>query len=220
MGGSGIWALDIDRAGEDHKGDGVAAMARLTRKHGPLPAGPVTRSGGGGYAVFFRDTGDEITGRTGHPAPGIDPRAPRMTVTVPPSIHLRTRQPYRWITAPWDIKPPAAPAWLLEAVRPPPEPPAPVYHREAADRLSRVALDRAIARVSGAGSGQGNRALWSAAHVMGGWVAAGSIAEGEVAAALYHAAKSRGGSSDHREISGTIKSGLSSGKRRPMELRA
>ena len=43
-------------------------------------------------------------------------------MTVPPSIHVRTRRPYRWAVAPWDVSLPDAPAWLLKAVAPPPPP--------------------------------------------------------------------------------------------------
>ena len=93
--GSGVWALDVDVPSEDHAADGVAALADLVKRHGPIPTRPMTRSGGGGLALFFRHRGEPIHGATGWPVPGIDPRRGKLSVTVPPSIHVRTRRPYR-----------------------------------------------------------------------------------------------------------------------------
>jgi hypothetical protein len=56
VGKSGLWGLDIDSP-RTHAHDGVSAMASLTAVHGALPPGPVTRTGGGGYAVLFRHDG-------------------------------------------------------------------------------------------------------------------------------------------------------------------
>src|SRR3954454_3956920 len=88
---------------EDHTADGVVALAGLVKQHGPIPPRPMTRSGGGGLALFFRHCGEPIHGATGWPVPGIDPRRGKLSVTVPPSIHVRTRRPYVWTVAPWEI---------------------------------------------------------------------------------------------------------------------
>src|SRR3954453_9976398 len=98
------------------------ALAGLVKQHGPIPPRPMTRSGGGGLALFFRHRGEAIHGATGWPVPGIDPRRGKLSVTVPPSIHIRTRRPYAWAVAPWEVSPPDAPGWLLKAVTPPPPP--------------------------------------------------------------------------------------------------
>ena len=81
--GSGVWGLDVDVASEDHAADGVAALTMLVAQHGPIPPRPMTRSGGGGVALFFRHRGEPIHGATGWPAPGIDPRRGKLSVTVP-----------------------------------------------------------------------------------------------------------------------------------------
>ena len=125
MDGSGIWGVDVDAPSEDHAHDGVAAMARLVEQQGPLPLRPTTRSGGGGYAVFFKHEGEAIWGKTGHPFGGLDPRVGRLSVTIPPSIHITTRKPYEWLVPPWKVDPPKAPDWLLKAVAPPTEPKRP-----------------------------------------------------------------------------------------------
>jgi hypothetical protein len=162
--GSLIWGLDVDVPGPDHAHDGMAALAALVRENGPLPPRPMTRSGGGGAALFFHHEGEEIIGKTGHPALGIDPRRGRQSVTVPPSIHHRTGRSYRWITPPWEVAAPPAPAWLLRMLRPPPVPSAPPY-RSTMDTPDRRrcyalgALRHAIQRVAAAGDGGRNDTL-------------------------------------------------------------
>jgi len=121
---SRLWGFDVDTPGPDHKADGISAMRDLVARYGGLPECPTTRSGGGGYAIFFRHSGEPIIGKTGHPAPGIDPRRGRQSVTIPPSIHTTTMRPYVWLRPPWATDAPEAPQWLLEAVRPPPELPS------------------------------------------------------------------------------------------------
>ena len=110
MEGSGIWALDVDVPGPAHAADGVAKLTTLVKTHGPIPQRPMTRSGGGGCCLFFKHSGEAIAGKTGTPAPGLDPRRGRLSVTVPPSVHHSTKLPYRWIAAPWEVSPPSAPA--------------------------------------------------------------------------------------------------------------
>ena len=162
MEGSGIWALDVDAPGPDHQADGIAALAALVMENGPIPERPMTRSGGGGFALFFRHDGEPIVGQTGTPAPGLDPRRGRLTVTIPPSIHHRTQRPYRWITPPWELSPSAAPGWLLRLLAPPPVPPTPSRprrYRDHPDRFRRyaaAALRNAADRVAKAPSGSRN----------------------------------------------------------------
>jgi hypothetical protein len=79
MGGSGIWALDVDVPGPDHAADGVKALKELIAAHGPIPPRPATRTGGGGYTLFFRHEGEPISGKSGTPAPGLD--LPRGTLS-------------------------------------------------------------------------------------------------------------------------------------------
>ena len=213
MGGSKVWGLDVDAPSPDHAADGIAALAGLVATHGPLPPRPMIRTGGGGYALFFRDGGEPISGRTGTPAPGLDPRRGRLTVTVPPSIHHRTRARYRWITAPWEIAPPPAPAWLLRAVAPPP--PVPIPHPSRMPAKGRPyavgALRRAVAEVATAFPGTRNDVLNRAAWSLSRLIADGSLAPSEIAEALAHAGRVAG--MDHHEVARTIASALTAGGR-------
>lgn len=215
--GSGIWAIDVDAPGPDHSADGMAVMAGLVQRHGALPKGPRTRSGGGGAAVFFRHTGEPIHGKTGYPEPGIDPRRGRQSVTIPPSIHIRTRRPYKWLVAPWDVAPPRAPDWLLELVKPPPEPAIPDVQRVPTTDLARRVLIRAIDRITVAGEGQRNDTVNRQGYTVARFVAAGLLGEQEAVESLYAAARQIG--LPHIEIKATLQSAFRSGFRRPVELR-
>lgn len=217
MQGSGIWALDVDKPGAGHAADGVAALAALVVAHGPVPPRPTTRSGGGGCALFFRHNGEPISGKTGTPAPGLDPRRGRQTVMVPPSIHPRTRRPYRWVVAPWDLDPPPAPAWLLRLVAPPPMPPmlerpscrdAPAARR----RYALAALRRAANRVAVAPQGTRNDLLNAETFGLTRFFGEGSLGADEIATAMAYAGRQAGLLT--MEVKATLTSALSAGLRR------
>ena len=207
---SQLWGLDIDAISEDHAADGIGAMRNLTAINGALPPCPMTKSGGGGFAVFFKHNGEPITGKTGMPSPGIDPRRGRLSVTIPPSIHLTTKLAYRWIAPPWSVNAPNAPGWLLRAVAPPPEP----VHRAAPDLSSGDkarsyavgALKSAIAKVACAPSGAANSTLNAETYAIGRFLSDGSVTEGEVRDCMVAAARARG--IPIREAMATIDSGL------------
>jgi hypothetical protein len=213
-GPSKIWGIDIDAPGPDHPADGVQAFKDLCAKHGPLPEKPTTRSGGGGYAIFFRHNDEPIWGKTGTPAPGLDPRRGRLSVTLPPSIHHRTGKPYRWLVAPWEVNAPDAPQWLLDAVKPPPEP---EFKRPKIvdDTRARRALLRAVDAIRSAPSGSGNDTLNRRAHYVFRCVAAGLLSEGEAIDALYAAALDR--RIPRMEARDTIKSARRAGYQKPLE---
>jgi hypothetical protein len=214
MGPSNLWGLDIDAAGAEHKADGIAAFADLAKAYAPLPRQPRTRSGGGGLALFFRGTDQPISGKTGTPAPGIDPRRGGLSVTIPPSIHHTTGVRYRWITAPWDVAPPVAPDWLLRLVRPPPEPARQDVDIVTSSAATR-ALIKAMAAIRDAPSGAANDTLNRRAHYVARCVAGGALSEEEAVNALYAAALDR--RIPAREAIATLKSAFRSGRARPLE---
>lgn len=209
FGPSGLWGLDCD-VPPGHAADGIAALAALVKVHGPLPPRPQARSGGGGLGLFFHHDGERIVGDAGRPAPGIDPRRGRQSQTIPPSIHVVTKRPYRWITPPWKLTPPAAPAWLLRLVEPPPEP---AFRRPEIDTTdqARNRLYRAAGAVANAGPGERNNTLNRRAYQVGRLIGAGILGEREGVEALYGAARAAG--LDHAEARATIVSGINAGVR-------
>lgn len=212
--GSGVWGLDVDVPSEDHAADGVAALAAMAKQHGPIPPRPMTRSGGGGLALFFRHRGEPIHGATGWPVPGLDPRRGRLSVTVPPSIHVRTRRRYHWAVAPWEVSPPDAPAWLLEAVAPPPAVRS-VSNNIAPDpvrrsRYAEAALGNAIGRVATAPQGQRNDMLNRELFGLMRIARAGDLSMREIADGMAVAARHAGLTAP--EVQATLRSALRSGR--------
>lgn len=218
MEGSGVWALDVDVPGAHHKHDGVTALQELIAVHGPLPPRPTTRSGGGGLALFFRHEGEAIVGNGGHPALGIDPRRGRQSVTVPPSLHPDTGRPYRWLVAPWELPPPAAPGWLLRLVAPPQMSPL----REPSLRLADTArarrsyalaaLRHAADRAATAPQGQRNNTLNAETFSLTRFLAEGTLDATEVATAMAYAGRQAG--LLPLEVKATLASALAAGLRR------
>jgi hypothetical protein len=215
FGRSGIWGLDVDSL-ETHAHDGIASMARLVAGHGPLPAGPRARSGGGGILLFFRDPGGlALRGsseKLGEAWAGIDPKRGAQTQTIPPSVHTVTGRDYRWLVPPWEVAPPDAPEWLTTALRTPPPPP--IVWRELGDQRGVDAherLHRAARAIMEARDGSRNivlnRRAWGIAKLVG----AGLLDERHAVDMLYGAARSIG--LDHNEIRETIHSAMVSGRR-------
>lgn len=214
FGPSRIWGLDLDVPSATHAYDGIASLVELVKVHGPIPPRPQARSGGGGLGLFFAHTGERIVGDSNKPADGIDPRRGAQTQTIPPSIHIVTRRPYRWLVPPWEVSPPIGPAWLLRLLAPAPEP---VWRSPVVDTTdqARQRLYRAAMAVMDAQQGTRNDTLNRRAYQMGRMIGATLLDEKEVVDVLYGAARSAG--LDHPEIRETIRSGISSGRRNPME---
>lgn len=208
---SGLIGFDCD-VPPGHVHDGVAAMAALVQQHGPLPPRPTMRSGGGGMVILFKDTGVPIRGASGAPAPGIDPRRGRQSQTVPPSRHHRTGQPYRWLADPWHVSAPPAPQWLLDLVKPLPEPELkPAAKLETSERARNYAvawLYNAVRRVASAPEGSRNDLLNRECFALAKHVSTGTLTEGEIRDALAAAARAAG--LPVREALLTIDSGLKS----------
>lgn len=213
MEGSGIWGLDVDTP-PGHAEDGIGNLAALVTVHGPLPPRPQLRSGGGGLALFFQDNGDPIIGDAGHPCGGIDPRRGRQSLTLPPSRHWRTGQPYRWLAPPWEVTPPPAPAWLLRLVAPPPEPvmAAPRQLSGYGRPYAVAALRRAVEQVATAPHGQRNATLNTAAWSVSRFIQAGQLQPSEIAEALAHAGRVAG--LDRMEVQRTLASAMAAGVQR------
>lgn len=86
---SGIYVLDIDR----DRG-GLETLAQLEEAHGPLPATLISRTGGGGFHLFFEDV-PGLTCTRDRIAPGIDTRGTGGYVLLPPSNHISGSN-YTW----------------------------------------------------------------------------------------------------------------------------
>jgi hypothetical protein len=217
MSGSGIWALDVDAPGSDHRADGIRALSDLVATYGRLPDRPMVRTGGGGYCLFFAYHGEPIAGRTGTPAPGLDPRRGQLSVTVPPSIHHRTRLPYRWLVPPWTTIPPAAPDWLLRLLQSSPQTPGPTLRRghhtgnERSRSYALAALRRSVEQIAIAPAGQRNDTLNAETWRIARFIQPGVLTALEIAEALAHAGRIAG--LNKLEVQHTLASALAAGAR-------
>ncbi|MBO3739661.1 bifunctional DNA primase/polymerase [Actinoplanes flavus] len=174
---------------------------------GDLPAGPQVRTGGGGRHLWFRPTG---YGNRVRLLPGLDWRGAGGYVLAPPSRHAGGGD-YRWIRRP-AVALPVGPATLLALVA---GPPPPVRERPVAHpgRYAEAALEAETDRVARAPAGSRNDTLNRAAFALGRLVGAGLLAESTVCWELTAAARHAG--LGWTEIRGTLRSGLTAGRRQP-----
>jgi hypothetical protein len=175
---------------------------------GDVPPGPQVRTGSGGRHLWFRPTG---FGNRVRLLPGLDWRGSAGYVLAPPSRHA-SGAVYRWIQRP-AVTLPAGPSPLLALIAGPA--PEPVRRRLPAhpDRYAEAALDAESARVAEAVTGTRNDTLNRAAFALGRLVGAGLLDEAQVRWALTAAARRAG--LGRAEIRGTIRSGLTAGRRQP-----
>lgn len=192
---------DIDSA------DGWHAFRHLLG--GAMPVGPQVRTGGGGWHFWLAATG---YGNRVRLLPGVDWRGTGGYVVAPPSRHA-SGSAYRWVHRPGDHLP-AGPAALLELIA---GPAVVGTDRLIAhpDRYAAVALEAETDRVARAPVGTRNDTLNRAAFALGRLVGAGLLDARETAAELESAARFAGlGRVETRQ---TIRSGMTAGRRQPVE---
>ena len=192
--------------------DSGAGLRELVALAGPrVLAGPLVRTGSGGWHVYFAPTG---AGNRVRVLPDVDWRGAGGYVVAPPSQHASGVR-YRWLRGLAAGLPPCPPV-LAERLRP--EAPAPAVPVEVrfGDRYARAALANESERVAGAVVGERNDRLNRAAFALGQLVAGGLLAESEVVDALTGAARRAG--LGRAEIGRTIRSGLRAGRRHPRAL--
>jgi hypothetical protein len=176
---------------------------------GSLPAGPRVRTGGGGWHLWFRPTG---FGNRVHLLPGLDWRGAGGYVVAPPSRHARGGD-YRWVRRPGDDLPPGpGPLLALLGGPAPPVPHRPIAHP---GRYAQAALTAESDRVARAPVGSRNDTLNRAAFALGRLVGAGLLDQGDVVRELDLAARRAG--LGRVEVRRTIRSGLTAGRRTPID---
>jgi hypothetical protein len=182
---------------------------------GAMPAGPQVRTGGGGWHFWFRPLG--YGNRVGL-LPGVDWRGAGGYVIAPPSRHVE-RTTYYWVVGP-GAEPSEAPAALAELIAGP-EPPARPDARRGGHighpaRYASVALAAEADRVARAPVGTRNDTLNRAAFALGRLVGAGLLDPALVADELTAAARWAG--LGRVEARRTIRSGLTAGRRQPLDV--
>jgi hypothetical protein len=192
--------LDVD-------GPSGEAELRALVQAGVVPrGGPLARTGGGGWHLWFAPTG---LGNRGGFRPGLDWRGRGGLVVAPPSRHPSGRC-YRWVRPP-SADLPAVPAGL-RALLAPPGRPAPAPLPPAPGRgYGTAALRGETARVATARPGGRRQALNTAALKLGRLVAAGQLEEARVWAELAAAGRTVG--LGEAEIAKTVRRALADAHR-------
>ena len=110
---SGMFAVDIDPL----KG-GDESIERLEAEHGRLPDTTESHTGGGGRHKLFDHPGEFVKCSQSELASGVDIKGDGGYIVLPPSIHPNGK-PYVWEASSdiADVRPVAAPAWLLDLIR-------------------------------------------------------------------------------------------------------
>lgn len=133
---SGFWVLDIDP-----DSGGFESARKLQDEYGQMPATVIAQTGSGGWHYWFQMPTDfEMRNRQGVVA-GIDVRGTGGQVVVPPSVSAKG--PYRWAVSPDDVEIAAAPAWLLDMLRPTTVAKDAVYADDVPDRSGMTDRERA-----------------------------------------------------------------------------
>lgn len=122
-----VMVLDSDpRNGADD------SLAVLQGYHGELPETMTAASGrgDGGLHRYFRRPDGKLTSK--HLGPGLDLKTSSGYVVAPPSIHPDTGQPYTWTSKTAVAEPPS---WLVDLIRPAPEPLRVADRNDTKDRI-------------------------------------------------------------------------------------
>jgi hypothetical protein len=206
--------LDVDGP------EGAQAIRALAATHGLANAGPLVRTGGGGWHYYLSPTG------LGNVCPAglaqVDWRGRGGYVVAPPSRHA-PGHPYQWAPGhDLDTPPGQVPAVLLERLQPRQRqrPTSPLQLPAAADGISgryvRAALAEELARVATAPVGQRNRQLWESTRNLYNLVATGALNQREVDQALLAAAERCGPLAEEpRQTHRTLASGRQVGLAHP-----
>lgn len=108
---AGLLVIDVDP-----RNGGRESIRELEKQLGRLPTGPVVKSGGGGWHLYFRHPDGAVRKSSG--VAGIDLKADGGFVVAPPSIH-QSGGAYRWEPSPAEFALPELPAawltWICEA---------------------------------------------------------------------------------------------------------
>jgi hypothetical protein len=171
---------------------GAQAIRTLAATHGLHSAGPLVRTGGGGWHYYLAPTG------LGNASPAglahVDWRGRGGYVLAPPSRHA-SGHPYQWVAGrDLDTALVEVPAPLLERLRRPLARPAtPIIALPVGDRpgprYGQTALRQELARVATAPQGQRNQQLWEAARNLYNLVATGALDQHDVHHGLLQAAE-------------------------------
>lgn len=194
---SGIVVIDVD---PEHGGQLDPVL---------MPPTALVRTGSGGWHAYYRHPGVPVLNSQSRLGPGIDVRGDGGYVVAPPSIHPRTRQPYRWVGGHPVVEMPRA---LADACCAPPAAAAPSSTRPTSTtpvdgiRAPGALLAAHLDAVRRAPTGRRRATLYGSARGVARMVAAGALSTADAWAALSDAG--RGAGQTEREVRAAILGGF------------
>ena len=101
----------------DPRNGGLESLSELEKIHGPLPATPTARTGGGGYHYYFYSS-VPLPSRPGTLGPGLDIQGRNKSAIAPPSRHVSGNR-YAWLKGKSivELTPSPMPDWMLDKLR-------------------------------------------------------------------------------------------------------
>ncbi|MBS2534154.1 bifunctional DNA primase/polymerase [Catenulispora sp. NF23] len=192
----GLVVVDIDPA---HGGQLIPDL---------MPPTAHVITGSGGLHLYYRHPGVRIPSTQGHIAPGVDVRGDPGYAVLPPCLHPRTRQPYRWAPGhhPVEMPPALVTASLPAPVVVPEFKPVGPYRPTSGITSPTALLDSLLGKVAAAPEGRRRATLFGASVGVGRMVAAGALSARDGYEALYAAGIAAGQS--HRETHAAIVGGF------------
>ncbi len=217
---SGLVVVDVDFTDPDDPQDIAWQTIHGHRDAGNLPPTLTAITGSGGHHYLYAHPGPhiKITSGAGKLGPKVDSKADGGYIVAAPSLHPRTRRPYRWaanhLPDPADMT--DLPAALLERLREhTPTPATPAQRDQAVRDTRRYAEGRltgALTYLLDSPTGERNTRLHWAACRAGELVADGLIPELTAARAVEIAGQALG--LGDTEVRLTVASGLRAGRNR------
>lgn len=164
--GAQFFVLDLDERDEFSGSDNLAALEEV---HGKLPDTIISLTGSGSTHRFYRVPAGHETPRNdqaGKLGQGIDVRGEGGQVVVAPTIHPNGN-PYAWESGhgPGQIDMAEAPAWLLDLLKPAPEP----VEATPRDPLSGQRPRDALMQPTGPADRYNERTTWQEVLEADGW---------------------------------------------------
>jgi hypothetical protein len=198
---------------------GAQAMRTFAGEHALHSAGPLVRTGGGGWHYYLAPTG--LGNVHPHGLERVDWRGRGGYVVAPPSRHA-SGHPYQWVSGrDLDTSLAEVPVPLLERLhRQLDRPAVPTVSLPLGDgsghRYGQAALAQELTRIATAPRGQRNQQLWEAARNLYNLVAGGVLDDHQVHHGLLQAAERCGLLTDEpRQTQRTLASGRQVGLAHP-----
>ena len=207
---SGIIVIDLDpRSGSD------ATLRKLADAGKRLSTTVTASTPRGGDHLYYAYDARVTVSKANALGPGIDIKTDGGYIVLPPSWWSEIGTPYRWLTPPRGNCLPPLPRWVIEALKPAPQPvrqpmkPIDLANLKGYRRQAMADLDTAMRSMAQLHDGR-HDAPFKAAAMLGKYVFHGLLAEADLETAVLAACAANGALAKYTpaDITSKIKRGL------------